>query len=292
MKRTVPEKVFYVFNILFMLLIMSTVILPILNIISISLSSNEAVASNSVGLFPKGFETGAYVKIITDSVFLKSLLNTVGVTVIGTILSVLVTAMAAYSMSKKFFFKKFFTYYFVVTMYFSGGLIPTYLLVSKYLGLRNSYAAYVLPLLVNVFYMIVLRTQIESLPSSLMDAAQIDGANEYQTVFKIVLPLIVPTIAAISMFVALNKWNMWFPVLLYTSKKELWTLQYFLRAMVFDKLLAAMSDPGIDTSAEEIISPINYQMASIILVALPIVSIYPFVQKYFVKGILTGAVKG
>jgi putative aldouronate transport system permease protein len=129
-------------------------------------------------------------------------------------------------------------------------------------------------------------------PGSLMDAAQIDGANEYQTIFLIVLPLIAPTIAAISMFVALNKWNTWFPVLLYTSKEELWTLQYFLRVMVFDKLMASMSNPELGTAPEDIISPVNFQMASIVLVALPIVAIYPFVQKYFVKGIITGAVKG
>jgi len=271
---------------------MSTIVLPILNIISISFSSNEAVVSNTVGLLPKGFQTGAYVKILTDNVFLRSLLNTVGVTAVGSVLSVLIITMAAYSMSKKFFGKKFFTYFFVVSMYFAGGLIPTYLLISKYLNMRNTYLAYILPTLVNVFYMIVLRTQIESLPSSLMDAAQIDGASEYHIIFLIVLPLITPTIAAITMFIALNKWNLWYPVLLYTSKQELWTLQYFLRAMVFDKLLAAMSNPELNTASESIISPINFQMASIILVALPIVSIYPFVQKYFVKGILTGAVKG
>lgn len=292
MKRSLSERVFYGFNILVMILIMSTIVLPILNIISISFSSNEAVVSNSVGLLPKGFQTGAYVKILTDNVFLRSLINTVGVTVVGSVLSVLIITMAAYSMSKKFFGKKFFTYFFVVSMYFAGGLIPTYLLISKYLNMRNTYLAYILPMLVNVFYMIVLRTQIESLPSSLMDAAQIDGASEYHIIFLIVLPLITPTIAAITMFIALNKWNLWYPVLLYTSKQELWTLQYFLRAMVFDKLLAAMSNPELNTASESIISPINFQMASIILVALPIVSIYPFVQKYFVKGILTGAVKG
>lgn len=290
MKRTLGEKVFQVFNIIFMLFIMSTIILPLLNIISISLSNSQAVISNSVGLFPKGFQLGAYKKIIMDEVFLRAFLNTVGITVIGSFLSILVITMAAYALSKEFYGKKAITYYLIVTMYFAGGLIPTYLLISNYLHMGNSYLPYFLPFLVNVFYIIIVRTQIEAIPPSLMDAAQIDGANEYQTMFLIVLPVLAPTIAAISMFVALNKWNTWFPVLLYTNKKELWTLQYFLRAMVFDKLLAAMSNVTAETDI--IISPINFQMAAIVLVALPIVSIYPFVQKYFVKGIISGAVKG
>ncbi len=167
-----------------------------------------------------------------------------------------------------------------------------YLLVSKYLGLRDSLLAYFLPYLVNVFYLIVLRTQIETLPSSLMEAARVDGAGEYQILFRIVFPLLTPTIAAVSMFIALNKWNMWYPVLLYSTKSDTWTLQYFLRAMVFDQTLAAMSNPDYGSDPNSLISPLNFQNASIVLVAAPIVCIYPFVQKYFVKDIIAGAVKG
>lgn len=292
MKKSLSEKIFQVFNIFLMVFFMSTIILPIMNIISVSFSSTNAVNSNSVGLLPIGFQTGAYKKILTDSVFLGSLFNTVFVTSVGTLMAIIVITLAAYGLSKKFYGKKAISYYFVVTMYFSGGLIPTYLLVSKYLNMRDNLLAYILPYLVNVFYLIVLRTQIESLPASLMESAHIDGANEYQTLFKIVLPLLAPTIAAVSMFIALNKWNMWFPVLLYSSKKETWTLQYFLRAMVFDKVLAAMSNPAYNDDPGSLASPVNFQNASIVLVAAPIVMIYPFVQKYFVKGIISGAVKG
>lgn len=292
MKKSLSEKIFQVFDIMLMVFIMSTIILPIMNIISVSFSSTKAVNSNSVGLFPIGFQTVAYKKILTDSVFLRSLINTVFVTSVGTLLSVIVITLAAYGLSKRFYGKKTITYFFIVTMYFSGGLIPTYLLVSKYLNMRDTLLAYMLPYLVNVFYLIVLRSQIESLPPSLMESAHIDGANEYQTLFMIVLPLLAPTIAAVSMFIALNKWNMWFPVLLYSSKNETWTLQYFLRAMVFDKVLAAMSNPEYNADPSDMTSPLNFQNASIVLVAAPIVMIYPFVQKYFVKGIITGAVKG
>jgi len=176
-------------------------------------------------------------------------------------------------------------------MYFSGGLIPTYIVVTKYLNLRNNYLSLILPGLISVFYVIVVRSQIESMPSSIFEAAYIDGAGEFQTVFQIVLPIIAPTIAAISMFYALGKWNMWFNVMIYTDHEEFWTLQYFLRVVVFDKFIASR-DNTMMTEVEKAIPEENFRMAAIVLVAAPIVAIYPFVQKYFVKGIITGSVKG
>lgn len=292
MKKSVSEKVFQVFNVIIMLFIMATIILPIMNIIAVSFSETSAVNANIVGLIPVGFQTRAYEEILTDSVFLRSLFNTVFVTVVGTAAAVIIITVAAYGLSKNFYGKKVITYYFILTMYFTGGLVPTYLVVSKYLGLRDTILAYILPYLVSIFYLIVLRTQIETLPVSLMEAAHVDGASEYQTLFMIVLPLLTPTIAAVSMFIALTQWNLWYPVLLYSSTQETWTLQYFLRAMVFDQTLAAMSNPSYSSDPNSLTSPLNFQNASIVLVAAPIVCIYPFVQKYFVKGIIAGAVKG
>jgi putative aldouronate transport system permease protein len=197
--------------------------------------------------------------------------------------------MVAYAMSKPYFYgKKFITYYLVVTMYFSGGLIPTYLWISSYLKLGNTYSAYILPLLVNVFYVIVIRSQLEAIPQDILDSGYIDGASEIRILFKIIFPLIMPTIAAVSMFLALARWNMWYPVLLYATRDKMWTLQYYLRNVVFESMLEHTTQKLID----DIIPAKNYQMASIILVALPIVTIYPFIQKYFVKGILAGSVKG
>lgn len=289
MLRSKGEKVFQVINILIMLFVLSVIIIPVLHICSISVSESEAVNLGLVTIFPKGFNAIAYERVINDPIFLRSLINTIGITVLGTIFSLVIIVMLAYAWLKEFFGKKLVTYYLVATMYFSGGLIPTYLLITKYLGMKNSYFALILPALVNVFYTIVIKSQIEAMPSSLMEAAIIDGANEFQVVFRIVIPVILPTIAAVSMFIALGKWNMWFPVMIYTNKKELWTLQYFLRTVIFDKFLVASE---LLTDEGDLVPPKNYQMASIVLVALPIVCIYPFVQKYFVKGILTGAIKG
>ena len=289
LKKTNAERMFQIFLIAVTLLIFAIILLPLMNIISISVSSRQAILENSVGIFPKGFETGAYRELIGNPVFLRAVVNTVGITVAGTFLSIIVITMVSYALTRDFFGKGFVTYYFIVSMYFSGGLIPSFLLISKYLNMKNSYAALILPLLVNVFYIIVVRSQIESVPASLMEAAKLDGASEFSVVFRVVLPVIVPTVAAICMFIALGKWNMWFPVMIYTNKEDFWTLQYFLRVIVFDKFVT--SAETLDSEAS-LITPQNYQMAAIVLVALPIVSIYPFVQKYFVSGILSGSVKG
>lgn len=274
-----------------MIIILSIVILPLMHVFSVSVSSTVAVTRMQVTIFPKGFNVTAYKKIMDDLIFLRSLLNTIGITVVSTFLSIFIIIMIAYPLSKEYFFgKKIVTYFFVLTMYFSGGLIPSYLLVSKYLKLNNTYLAYILPSLVNVFYVIVVKSQLEALPKELLDAAVVDGASEFTVLLRIIIPVISPTIAAVSMFIALGRWNMWFPVLLYTNKNTMWTLQYYLRAIVFEKYLASTHDIITEVGTETI-PPQNYQMAAIILVALPIVSIYPFVQKYFVKGILTGSVK-
>jgi len=293
MKKSLGEKTFQIINLFAMTFIAAIILLPLMHIFSISISDSIAISTMKVGIFPKGFNTAAYKKIIGDAIFLRALFNSVLVTVIVTALSLLVTTMISYALSKEYFYgKKFVTYYFIITMYFSGGLIPTYLLISRYLKLNNNYLAYILPALVNVFYIIVVRSQIEAVPKSLVEAAYIDGAGEYQVLFKIIFPVILPTVAAIGMFIALGSWNMWYSVLLYASKREMWTLQYFLRAVVFEKFLSSYADGVMTIVGAENIPPQNFQMAAIILVALPIVAIYPFVQKYFVKGILAGSVKG
>jgi len=291
LKRTFGEKVFQFFDIIILLLIAASIIFPFINILSISFSTKEAVNSRSVTFWPVGFNVTAYKLILNSNIFLRSLVNTIGLTIVGTIGSIMLTVMVSYALTKKFPGKPFVTYYFILTMYFGGGLIPTYLLVSKYLNLKNTYWALLLPYFINVFYIIVIRSQIDSIPVTIFDAAYIDGANEYQTLFNIVVPVIIPSIAAVSMFFALGKWNLWFPVLIYTDHKKYWTLQYYLRSVFFERFINA-KDQGFSLGDLVEIPEENIRMATIILAALPIVSIYPFIQKYFVKGIISGAVKG
>ncbi len=296
MKISNGRTAFTIFNYTVMILFCMTIILPFLNIIAVSMSGRDAIIGFKVSLWPKDVQIEAYREIITNKTFIRSLINTVGITAIVTVLNLLIDVSAAYAFSKKFFGKTFFNYFFIITMYFNGGLIPFYLLMTNYLHLKNNFLALILPSLINVFYIIVIRSQIETIPKELIEAGIIDGAKEAQVLFRIIVPSIIPTIAAISMFIALGTWNSWFNVMLFTnSREDMWMLQYYLRAIVFAKTI------GYNTSADSLqlaelglqnVVGESYQMAAIILVALPIVAVYPFVQKYFVKGILVGSVKG
>jgi putative aldouronate transport system permease protein len=288
------RKIFMVVNYIILALICISIILPCVHIVSLSVSSKEAITFGDVRFIPKGFNLKAYTDTLSSMIFKRALYNSVFLTICITVLSLLIMVMASYSLSKDFFGKKVVNYYFVITMYFSGGLIPTYLLITKTLKLTNNYLAIILPALVNVFYIVIIRTQIQQVPESLIESAWLDGAKEYQVLFKIIMPVIRPTLAAIGMFVALGAWNIWFNVMVYTPKQECWTLQYYLRQIITDPSLSAKEvEGGADIIASrKLAHPKNYQSAAIVLVALPVVLIYPFVQKYFVKGMFVGSVKG
>ncbi len=292
MKRSKGEYLFQICDILFNAFIILCIVIPFWSIICVSVSGVSSTATSGLALWPRKFTLYAYQTIIQDAVFLRSLVNTVALTIIHTLLAVFLTIIVAYAFTKDFPGKKWITAYFVFSMYFSGGLIPTYIIYSKYYHLRNTYTLFIITGLVSFFYVIVVRSQIEATPASLYEAAAIDGATEWQIVSRITIPIIIPTIAAISMFFALGTWNEWFNVMVYTDKKDFWTLQSFLRAIVFDKLLRYEDKSEAVIAGADKVPAENFRMASIILVALPIVAIYPFVQKYFVKGLLPGAVKG
>lgn len=291
MKKNLGEKLFQIFNIILLTSVIATIVFPCMNIVSLSLSNRDSILSRNVSIWPKGFNFKAYLHILQEPTFLRSIFNTVLITIIAAPISSMLTLMVGYAMTKKFPGRKIITYYFVLTMYFSGGLIPTFIVITKYLKLQNTYWVLILPYLVNTFYIIVMRSQIENIPSSIFESAYLDGAGEYTIVFRILLPTILPTIAAISMFFALAYWNTWFPVLVYIDTNKMWTLQYFLRVVIFDKIIQAR-DTSVAVEIEQQIPEENFRMAAIVLVSLPIVAIYPFVQKHFVKGIISGAVKG
>ena len=292
MHKTRGEKAFQIVDIILMAIILAVVIFPILNVLSLSVSSREAILNNEVTIYPIGFNFDAYIDVMENSQFNRSLINNVGLTIVGTFLAVLVTLMVSFALTKDFLGKKIINYYFILTMYFSGGLVPTYIIVATVLDLRNTYWVLILPSLVSVFYIIVMRSQIETMPTEVFEASYIDGANEFQTVFLVVLPMISPTIAAIAMFFALSFWNMWYNVMIYIDYDKHWTLQYFLRVVVFEKFLSQYSSTSLTVEFDEMIPEENFRNAAVVMVAAPIVAIYPFVQKYFVKGIISGAVKG
>jgi putative aldouronate transport system permease protein len=295
MKRTAPEKIFQVFNLIVLTLVLATILFPVLHIAALSVSNRNAILSRTVTVYPIGFQVDAYKEVMKNSRFIRSMVNTVLITAVGTSLAILVSVLTAYAMTRDFVGKRFITYLFVLSMYFSGGLIPTYIIYTNVFHLRNNYLVLILPGLVSMFYIIVVRSQIENMPSSVFEAAYLDGAREYQTVFYVVIPMIAPTIAAVGMFFALGFWNSWFNVLVYTDRTDMWTLQYFLRAVVFSRFVSetASHSTAAMAAADRISIPEeNFRMAAIVLTAAPIVMIYPFLQKYFVRGIISGAVKG
>jgi len=263
---------------------------PFLYVFSMSISDPVAVAANKVFLLPVGFSFESYKKVVTDSRFLISYYNTIWYVVVGTTLNVIFTVMCAYPLSKKrFFARNFFMLVIVITMFFSGGLIPFYLLVLK-LGLYNSRWAMVLPGLIGSMSVVMCRTYFQELPEELFESARIDGASEFRIIYRILIPISTPIIAVLALFYAVGHWNSWFNALLFLKDSSLHPIQIFLRRILIESSPELMD--MVTISKTELLSMLQVKYTAIIVASLPIIVIYPFLQKYFVKGIMLGSLKG
>ena len=263
---------------------------PFLNVIAYSLSGYNAVLSGRVTFYPIDFTLDAYKQILGRSQIWMSMKSTVIVTVLGTFLSLFLTVCAAYALSRDYLpGRKFFTGLILFTMYFSGGMIPTFLVV-KQLGLYDTLAALFIPQSVNVFNFIVMRTFFRELPKELEEAARIDGASDIQTLARIILPLSLPIFATIGLFYAVGYWNSYFDALLYVQDPNKYTLQLRLRSLLFGGELnnSAANQEGLGT---QVMSQ-SLKMATVAVSTIPILVVYPWLQKYFVKGVMVGSVKG
>ena len=279
------------FVIAFVILILSlTCILPFLHVAAKSISSNTAVMSKSVYLWPKDINFDAYASIFRDGQLTYSMGYTVLVTVLFTLIGMVVTVCAAYPLSiRSLKGRTFFAFFLMFTMYFSAGLIPEYLLMND-LGMLNTMWVLVLPLAFSPYNMLIMRSfLVSTIPDSLYEAAKLDGANHFQTLFKIVLPLSKPIIATLSLFYAVGRWNAYADAKYYITTKALQPLQYLLSNMVLSSGSDAIS---LSENAAVVSTPEVLQAATIMFATLPIIMVYPFVQKYFVKGAMIGAVKG
>lgn len=279
------------FVIAFVILLLSlTCILPFIHIAAKSLSSNTAVLSKRVYLIPDGFNFDAYTSIFRDGQLTHSLLYTILVTVLFTAVGMIVTVCAAYPLSRKNLKgRSFFAFILMFTLYFSAGLIPEYLLM-KDLGLLNSIWVLVLPLAFSPYNMLIMKSFFTStIPESLYEAAYLDGANHFQILFKVVLPLSKPILATIALFYAVGRWNAYADAKYYITKKALQPLQYLLSNMVLNSGADAVSlnETSLVESTPEVL-----QSATVMFATIPIILVYPFVQKYFVQGTMIGAVKG
>ncbi|MNO17215.1 L-arabinose transport system permease protein AraQ [compost metagenome] len=276
--------------IVFILALSFTCLVPFLYMIALSFSSNEAIISQKVGLWPVSFTTETYKTILSDMEMLYTLGYSIVLTVFYTAVCMFLTICAAYPLTKKHLMgRNFILTALVFTMYFSGGLIPSYLLV-KNLGMMNTVWSLVLPGAMSVFNMIILKTFFTNLPESLEESAAIDGCSDLGILLKIVLPLSLPSIATLSLFYAVDRWNGFQDALFYITKKELYPMQLKLYQIISaNQQLDSQQGEG---SMGSYIVPESLKAASVMFTTIPILLIYPKLQKYFVDGVMTGAIKG
>jgi putative aldouronate transport system permease protein len=272
-----------------MAIIVATTLYPFIYLIAQSFSSEAAVYSGKVTIFPIGFHTKTYEVVLKNKDFYNSYKNTIVYVVSGTFISLVMSSLLAYPLSKaKLRGHEILTKFVVFTMFFGGGLIPNYVLINT-LGMRNSIWAIIIPGAINTYYVLIMRSFFLSIPAELEEAASIDGMNTYGIFLKIVLPLSKPIIATMVLFYAVDMWNNWFAPFIYLDEKRLHPVTLYLRGIVEGATGATEVGAGSDEASQ--ISA-NIRSCAMVLTALPIMCVYPFVQKYFVQGMMIGSVKG
>lgn len=292
MKRKAAQKRKFTAGKIFLYLILTLLVFacvyPFLNVLAYSFSGYNAVLSGKVTFYPIDFTLSAYQQIIGKQQMWKAMSTTVFVTFMGTFVGLLITTFAAYALSRDTLpGKKILLGLIIFTMYFNGGIIPTFLVV-KQLGMYDSLTSLYIPQAMSVFNFIVMRTFFKQLPESLEEAARIDGASDIAVFFKIVIPLSVPIIATIALFYAVQYWNNYFDALLYIQDPDKYTLQLRLRSLLFADEL----NSGAASESEVQVMSQSLKMACVAVSTIPILVVYPWLQKYFVKGVMLGAVKG
>ena len=290
------DKVFHVLNYTFLTIVAIVILMPLMNVVSSSLSDPWALGRGSVRLFPVGFNLEAYRLLLNQQTLMTGFYNTIFYTVTGTTLNVVITVMCAYPLSRNDLVgRKLIMFYFTFTMLFSGGMIPTYLLIHS-LGLLNTRLVMILPGAMSIFNMIIARTFfINSIPNELNEAGEIDGASDFQLILFVILPLAKPIIAVLTLFYAQGHWNSFFNAFLYLTNPNLFNLQVVLRNFITN--IAAMLDAsvyvGTIAEAQEIALMQNVvRYAVIVFTSIPIIMVYPFAQRYFIKGVMIGSLKG
>lgn len=279
---------FGIINTLILTCLAIITVYPVVYITAVSLSATSEVVQGNISLFPKGFNLDAYAQVLNDDRVPRAYLNTIFYTVLGTVINLLLTAVAAYPLARKNFFgRKFFLLAIIMTMFLNPGIIPNYLIVSE-LGLLDSVWALVLPNAIWTFELLILKSFYENMSESLREAAVVDGASEYRILSQIVLPLSKPALASIGLFYFMGHWNSFFIPLIYLNDANMYPLQVVLRDMLI--FSENGSNPSlVDASA---LAPQAMKNATIVLSMIPVLLIYPFAQKYFAKGVMLGSEKG
>jgi len=295
--RIKRDRVFPIVNTCILILLCFITLYPVINTVAYSFNDGMDALRGGIGLWPRKFSTEAYTSILKDPATYKAFGISVSKAILTTLLNLFWTSMLSYALSRKeYVLRKFITIIMVLTMYVNAGLIPNYLLVGKFLGLRNTYWVYIIPAMFSCFNMIVIRTYIGGLPDALVESAKIDGAGDLRAFFQIILPLCLPVLATVALFVAVGAWNSWFDTYLYNgSKKDLYSLQYLLKmklATTQNQANAAQTSADALAAQKSKVAPVTVRAAITVVSAVPILVVYPFLQKYFVTGMALGSVKG
>ncbi|MGN0295584.1 MAG: carbohydrate ABC transporter permease [Lachnospiraceae bacterium] len=287
-KQSKGYRIFQVVNTIIMIFVIFITLYPFLYLVAQSFSSDAAVSAGLVTFFPIDFNLDTYKYILRDNQFFKYYFNTIFYTVVGTTISVIGTALLAYPLSKpKLRLNKVITPLVVFTMYFAGGMIPNYIVVTQWLGLQDSMWSIILPGAISTFNLLVMKSFFAGLPEALEEAAAIDGMDTYGIFIKIILPLSKPIIATMALFYMVTMWNEWFTPMLYLDSKDKWPIALYVR-----QLVEGANNTEVGASADAGSVQATLKSATMVLTSIPIICVYPFVQKYFVQGMTIGAVKG
>ena len=284
--NAINRSVFHIFNYAFFIILAIFMIYPLWYVIMYSFSDPEVIVLRSMYLLPERFSLATYKYVLRQPTIYSGIYNSLFVTVVGTTVNLLVITFTAYSLSRdNLFGKKGIFVFFIFTMLFSGGLVPTYLVVRQF-GLIDSLWALILPGALSVYYLLIMMRFFKGIPASLFDSAKLDGASEFYIVFKIVLPLSKAALAAIGLFCAVGHWNQYFDGLIYLNSME----KYPLALILYGMLKRTISP--VATGIRVVVTPINIKMSAIVISLLPILMVYPFIQKHFMSGVMLGSVKG
>ena len=277
---------------LFMLLFFIIVAYPILYVLALSFSSREAVLNNEVYIIPVGFNFDNYKLVLKHEFLPKAFLNSVFYTVFGTLYSMILTILGAYALSRKNYFGRDFIMFLIAfTMMFGGGMIPSYMLI-KNLGLLNTRLALIIPFAVSQYNLIVMRTYMQQIPSAIEESAKLDGANDFVILFRIFVPISKPVIATITLFYAAGQWNDFFSGLIYLDDKNKFPLQLVIRDLLITQNDATLNQGLAAQQGMPSLTPGGFRAAIVVVTVLPLLVVYPFIQKYFVKGVMLGSIKG
>ncbi len=285
--RPLGDRIFDAVNLTILLTFSALIVIPFMNLISISVSDELAIMSNRVTIFPVGFSLNSYKTVLESDAIIRAYGNTIFVATVGTVSALLITSLAAYPLAfGKFRGKKLYNAFIMLTMWFGAGLIPRFIIMSK-LGLINSHFALILGHLASAYNILILTNYFRSVPASLIESAKIDGANDFYTLFRIAMPLAKPGLATIALWVFIAHWNDYMAPLVYLRDMDKYTLQIMLREIV----LASQNNQILDYEGGTAALPEQLKHAVIVVAMIPVMIVYPFIQRYFVKGIMLGSVK-